>query len=211
MLFHDPLDNILGQSSKVKILRFLIRSQAQLNGREIAKNIGLSHVKAHSALQYLSRSGLVNMRSSGTSILYWLNEDNILIKDMLRPLFEKESKLFENIVGIILKVSKNPLPLSMILFGSFAKETASEGSDIDIAVIYPDQKNKVSCEQELADAEKKITALFGNRLAYIPIKVCDFKKRFKANDRFVREITRSGRVVYGRSIAELLNYGGKAR
>jgi predicted nucleotidyltransferase len=210
MIFNNSLDTILGQSSKVKILRFLIRSQAQLNGREIAKSIGLSHVKVHSALQDLSRSGLVSMRSSGSSILYWLNEDTFLVKDMLRPLFEKEEKLFDYIVDSILKASKSPGPLSIILFGSFAKNTASANSDIDLALVYSDQKNKVFIEKELAEAEKTITVLFGNRLAYIPIKVTEFIKRFKENDRFIREISQTGRVIYGRSIAELLNYGVKA-
>lgn len=62
MLFSNPLDKILGQVSKIKILRFLINSQAQLNGREIAKNVGLSHVKVHTALKDLSKQVLHSCR-----------------------------------------------------------------------------------------------------------------------------------------------------
>ena len=78
MLLDKPLDDIFGQYSKVKILRFLIKSQAQLNGREIAKNVGLSHVKVHTALKDLTKQGVVNMHSVGSSLVYWLDEEHFL-------------------------------------------------------------------------------------------------------------------------------------
>lgn len=206
MLLRNPLDDILGQISKVKILRFLITSQAQLNGREIAKNVGLSHVKVHTALKELSRHGLINVRSVGKSLVYWLNEEHLLAKDVLMPMFEKEAKIPQLIPNIILKESKTPLPLSIILFGSFAKNNASPDSDIDIALIYPDHKNKSLIRNELTEVEKRITRLFGNHLACVPIKIREFKKRFKKNQRFIKEVVKTGKVIYGKSIAEIVSY-----
>jgi len=206
MLFGNPLDEIIGQLSKVKILRFLINSQAQLNGREIAKNVGLSHVNVHAALKDLSRQGIVNIRSVGRSNIYWLNEEHFLVKCILRPIFEKEARTFHLLSKLILKEIKPPLPLSIILFGSFAKGDASADSDIDIAFIYPDHKNKSSIARELNEAEKKITLLFGNHLACVPIKVGDLRKRFKRNEKFIKEIVQTGKIIYGRSMSEIINY-----
>ena len=209
MLLNNPLDEILGQVSKIKILRFLVNSQAQLNGREIAKNVGLSHVKVHTALKDLSRHGIVNIRSVGKSLIYWLNEEHLLVKEVLRPIFEKESKFFQLIIKTILRESKRPKPLTIILFGSFAKGGALPNSDIDILLVYPNHKSRVLITKELAEAEKKITLLFGNHLASISMKVAEFKSRFKKNDRFIKEITRTGKVIFGKGIGELASYESK--
>lgn len=206
MLLDRPLDNILGQYSKVKILRFLVKSQAQLNGREIAKNVGLSHVKAHTALKDLSKQSVVNMRSVGSSLVYWLNEENLLVKEIIRPAFEKERDVFGHIARIILGKIKPPRPLSIILFGSFANDNASADSDIDILVVHSLNKNKLLIMKELSEAEKKITSLFGNHLASVPLRIDEFKKKLKKRDSFINEIIRTGKVIYGRSISELAGF-----
>lgn len=205
MLLNRPLDNILGQYSKIKILRFLIKSQAQLNGREIAKNVGLSHVKAHTALKDLTRHGVVSMRSVGRSLVYQLNEAHFLIKEIIRPAFEKEESVFSHIVRIILKEIKPPRPLSIILFGSFVKGSASADSDIDIVIVYPRSKSKPLIAAELSEAEKKITSLFGNHLASAPLLINEFQNKLRKKDAFVKEISRTGKVIYGKNISELAN------
>ncbi|MFA4888858.1 MAG: nucleotidyltransferase domain-containing protein [Candidatus Omnitrophota bacterium] len=205
MLLDRPLDNILGQYSKVKILRFLVKSQAQLNGREIAKNVGLSHVKVHTALKDLTVHGVVGMRSVGSSLVYWLNEDHVLVKDIIRPAFEKEGCIFGYIARIIIREIKPPRPLSIILFGSFARGGASANSDIDIVTVYPHSKNKPLIAKELSEAEKKITSLFGNHLASVPLLINEFQNKLKKNDAFINEIVRTGKVIYGKNISELVN------
>ena len=210
MLIDRPLDNIFGQNSKIKILRFLVKSQAQLNGREIAKNVGLSHVKAHTALQELTRHGVVNMRSVGSSLIYWLNEEHFLVREIIRPAFEKEGEGFRQISRIALKAMKPPRPLSIILFGSFAKGNALADSDIDIAVVYPNSKKKSAIGKELSEAEKKITLLFGNHLASLPVKIDEFRKKLKTKDKLINEIARTGKVIYGKNISELTSMNGKS-
>ncbi|MBN1870004.1 MAG: nucleotidyltransferase domain-containing protein [Candidatus Omnitrophica bacterium] len=209
MLLDRPLDDIFGQSSKVKILRFLVQIQAQLNGREIAKNVGLSHVKVHTALKDLTRHGIVNMRSSGNSLVYWLNEDHFLVKEIIRPAFEQENGVFEHIARIIVRAAKSARLLSVILFGSFAKGGASADSDIDMAIVYSTAKNKPLVLQELSEAEKEITGLFGNHLAGVLLGIDEFQKKFKKGDHFVKEIVRTGKVIYGKSAAELITINGK--
>ncbi len=205
MLLDSPLDNIFGQYSKVKILRFLVKSQAQLNGREIAKNVGLSHVKAHTALKDLTRHGVLSMRSLGRALVYWLNEEHVLVKEIIRPAFEKEEGIFGYIVQIIIREIKPPRPLSVILFGSFAKGGASSDSDIDIIIIYPRSKSKALIPEELSEAGKKVTLLFGNHLASTAFSINEFQHKLKKKDAFINEIVRTGKVIYGKNISELAN------
>lgn len=207
MLLNSPLDNILGQSSKIKILRFLVRSQAQLNGREIAKNVGLSHVKAHIALKELTDQGVVNMRSVGSSLVYWLNEGHFLVQEIIRPAFEKEEGVFAQITRIILGNTKSPRPLSIILFGSFAKGSASADSDIDIVIVYT-HKSKALISKELSEAEKKITLLFGNHLASVPLTTEELHRKLKKKDAFISEVLRTGKVIYGKNISEIISSNG---
>lgn len=203
MLLDRPLDDIFGQYSKLKLLRFLLKSQTQMNGREIAKNVGLSHVKVHTALKDLTKQGIVSMRSVGSSLVYWLNEEHFLVKEIIRPAFEKEEGLFEYISQLILKEISTFKPFSIILFGSFAKGRAVVDSDIDVVIVYPRSKNKTVISKELREAEKKITSLFGNHLSSVPLSIDEFQDKLKKKDTFVNEIIRTGRVIYGKSITEL--------
>lgn len=209
MLLDRPLDDILGQYSKVKILRFLVRSQAQLNGREIAKNVGLSHVKAHTALKDLTKYGVVNMRSVGSSLIYWLNEEHFLVKEIIRPVFEKEERVFEHLTRIVLKAISPPRPLSIILFGSFAKGMALADSDIDIVIVYPHPKDKSLIAKGLSEAENKVVSLFGNHLSCVPLAIHEFQKKLKAKDKFINEIVRTGKIIFGKNISELTSLNGK--
>lgn len=209
MLLDKLLDNILGQSSKVKILRFLVRSQAQLNGREIAKRVGLSHVKAHIALKDLNTHGIVNMRAVGNSLVYWLNEEHFLVKEIIRPAFEKERGIFQHIARLILKAANPPRPISIILFGSFAKGNALADSDIDVVIVYPQAKNKSLIAKELSEAEKKVTLLFGNRLSYVPLALDEFQKKLNKKDAFINEIVHTGKVIYGQNISKLASLNDK--
>jgi len=209
LLLNSPLNNILGQYSKVKILRFLVKSQAQLNGREIAKNVGLSHVKAHTALKDLTKHGVVNMRSVGSSLVYWLNEEHFLVKEIIRPAFEKEEEVFKHVAQIVLKAIIPPRPFSIILFGSFAKGNAEADSDIDIVIVYPHSKNKSLLSKELSEAEKKVISLFGNHLSCVPLAIDGFQRKLKAKDKFINEIVRTGKVIYGKNISELTSLNDK--
>lgn len=204
MLFNNPLDYILGQQSKVKILRFLVKSSAELNGREIAKAVGLSHVKCHTALRELSVHGLINMRRIGRSVLYSIEPENILVKFFLTPLYNKESDLVNILAKTIAKEFSPPKPVAIFLFGSIIKGQPRPNSDIDILLVQPDEKNMRQAKEELSKAERNAVKLFGNRLAPIMIKESKFKKKYKREEKLVKEVVKTGKIIYGKSLPELL-------
>jgi len=204
MLFVNPLERILGQASKVRILRFLVMTNSELNGREIAAATELSHVKVHTALKELHQHDIVKMRRAGKSLLYRIHGENELVKQLLIPLFEKESQLSKMLAQRILSSVKRPKPKSVILFGSFASGRARPDSDIDILVVASRKKDIPSLEGGLRRAEISITAGFGNHLAPIVMAGAEFKKRFKAKDKFVTNIAHEGKVLFGDSINDLI-------
>ena len=93
MNFTYPLDHILGQLSKIKIIRFLIKAGVPMNGREIGKAVGLSHVRCYTILKEFSEQGIVSLRQIGRSTVYELQQNHIVVKYWLKPLFLKEELL----------------------------------------------------------------------------------------------------------------------
>ncbi|MCD6094069.1 MAG: winged helix-turn-helix transcriptional regulator [Candidatus Omnitrophica bacterium] len=82
MRVHNPLDKILNNEVKIKILRFLCKTEAEWSGRQIAQEIKVSPAAAHKALQELNNERALLFRSVGKSYLYRLN----LVTSFLSPL-----------------------------------------------------------------------------------------------------------------------------
>lgn len=204
MLLANQLHHVLGQTSKIWILNYLIKADAECNGREIALAIGLSHVKCHTALKELNQYGVVEMRRVGRSILYRLNLKSVLVKKVLIPLFEKVEQLKESLGKIISKHLTHPKPKSVIMFGSFATSRAKPNSDIDIMVIASHKKDIPILKEGLDETEIEITTGFGNHLAPIIMDAMEFKKRFRNRDKLVRNIAKEGKVLSGASINDLI-------
>lgn len=206
MLLVNQLDHILGQMSKVRILRFLVTRQSEMTGREIASasDVGLSHVQCHAALQELHHHGVVEMRHSGTAILYRLNLKSRLVEKILMPLFEEEARLKLIIKEILDKHLKRPKPKSVILFGSFASGSARPDSDIDLLIIASQKKHIPLFKKGLEKAEIEITIGFGNHLAPMVMDETEFKRKFKENDQLIRNVVKDGKVLSGDSINDLI-------
>jgi len=203
MNFTHPLDHIIGQPSKIKIIRFLIKTGIAMNGREIGKAVGLSHVRCHTILKEFSEQGIVSLRQIGRSTVYELQQNHIVVKDWLKPLFRKED-LLENSLARTITNYLSIKPLSIILFGSVAKKQDRAGSDIDILLIMPDNANLKTCKREIAKSEEKITQLYGNHLSPLLIQRATFIGKLKKADHFLKEVLEYGHSIYGRAFSELL-------
>ncbi|RKY87518.1 hypothetical protein DRQ11_06020 [candidate division KSB1 bacterium] len=125
MKIHNPLDNILNNEVKVKILRFLCKTEAEWSGRQIAQEIKVSPAATHKALRELNNERVLYLRSVGKSYLYRLNKENLIISELLKPLFEKESKIpsevYKAIVRNISSFVREDI-VSIAIFGSLKRK-----------------------------------------------------------------------------------------
>jgi len=200
----NPFNNIFDQFSKLKVLRFLIRTEAELSGREMARAVGISHVICSRSLQELSQHGLVKMRKVGRSILYSLNKEHILVDEILAPLFKKEKMLFLSLTRAILAPLSGPKPISMILYGSQIDEKrVRPDSDFDILCIIPDQTNVKKFKGEISRSEAQIERKFGNCLSLLVMKRSEFLKRKKKREPLLFEIEEQHRLLFGKSFKEI--------
>lgn len=200
----EPLNNIFDQLSKLKLLRFLIRTEAELSGREIGRAVNMSHVIANRSLQNLSQHGLVKMRKAGRSILYSLNKDNILLNDLLFPLFLKEKRLLQSVTRTILSPISDPKPVSMTLFGSQIEgKRARPDSDFDILCIIPDETNLNKFKQDISHSEAHVEKEYGNRLSLLIMKKSEFLRRKKKNDSLILNIEEQNILLFGKHLREI--------
>jgi len=207
MRVHDPLDKILNNEVKIKILRFLCKTEAEWSGRQIAQEMKVSPAACHKALRELNNEGALLFRSVGKSYLYRLNKENIIISELLKPLYEKESKIpddvYKAIVRNISSLVINDIA-SIAVFGSMKKGKERSTSDIDLLVLVRNPEDKRKVEEDFGKVNEKIINKFGNTISNYIQTTEEFKKKYKRGLALVKNILKSHRLLFGKPLEELL-------
>ena len=208
MKITKPLDSILNTGVKTKILRFLCRTGAEWNGSQIAKEIGITPAASHSALNELTKQGVILMRNMGNTHVYALNEENYIVSDLLKPLYSREDEVLNKITSIIKRnLSSSRIKskiLSVSLFGSVNAGQDHPTSDIDLAVIVSDAKTKPKVEKIFEKIDKSVSRRFGNIISpYINTK-SEFKAKRKKKLEVVKNILKSHTLIYGERLEKIL-------
>lgn len=109
---------------------------AQHHTREMAKLLRKSHVTLLPHLNALEKEKILIAKMVGKNKVYTLNLDNILTKNFIIISELVESIFYQEQVFLIKKINteifKFNLPGTLLLFGSYAKKTFKEDSDIDL-------------------------------------------------------------------------------
>ncbi|MDI6732042.1 MAG: nucleotidyltransferase domain-containing protein [Candidatus Margulisbacteria bacterium] len=203
MRFNQPLDDLLGQQSKVKLIRFLVKTNAEMAGRELARAVGLAQRITHSALMELWKQGIVRMRRVGSAKLYKLNEENLFVSDALRPLFAFEDKLQNHMTQLLIRALKNDID-SIILFGSMAEGGERPDSDIDLLIIIKERVNLSTIDEKIDEISLLVSKKFGNLLSPVLLKASQFRLKYQKNDKFVKSIVKKGKIIYGKAFIETI-------
>ena len=208
MRLNRPLDKVLNNEIKVHALRIFSRGQSEMSGRQIARMIGVTPKTAHEILQDLLREGVLTMRAVGKTHLFRLNEGQVVVKDVLRPLFAAENTLSERLFDIIraaVKGSKlkNDI-ISIAVFGSVHAKTERPASDVDLLVIVKTAKFKPRVEALFSDIDQKISSQWGNIISPYVNTLAEFKSKAKKKTGAVPDILKSYQLIYGDRLEKLL-------
>jgi predicted nucleotidyltransferase len=204
MIIHKILNEIFSTYSHVAILRELRSSKNGFSGREIAKNAGISPPSCLAALSKLEKLKIVNRQIGGNVHIYTLNFDNYLVKEGILPLLEIEQSLPGKIV-ILLKKALLKKSVSVILFGSVARLEETHSSDYDLCIVYQTQSDKKKIEEIINHIRQNCYSQFGISIAPYFISTSDFELRAKKKLSPVNDIVKEGKVIFGKSIRNLLN------
>jgi len=204
------LDYILNSRAKIAILRLFVSKTGDFraSGREIARAVGLSAPAAHAALKDLYGQGVVKLDMIGNQHIYRLDTEGRIVKNILLPMLKKEVPIKDEIKAYL----KNEIRrsgvkkkiVSMILYGSVQRGTASERSDVDIAVIVKGKKDRGAVGGIFTD---KIGDRFSEYFkAHLDtyIKTADeFRLRLKKNLPPVSTLMKSYAVIFGKEPLEI--------
>lgn len=112
------------------------------------------------AIKKFKSENLINERKIGTSMLYKLNLNEDSVFDYIT--ISNNSKLSKNaklaMQRIKEEITKVTPYFSIVVFGSYAKETQTKDSDIDIAIFTDTNKEKINAAINMAE-DKSLSPL----------------------------------------------------
>ena len=207
MRIHQPLNKILNNETKVKVLRFLYSNDIEWSGRRIGREIQISPATCHKALQELYSEGILLFRNVGKTHLYQFNHDNYVAKELLHPLFKKEERLLKVISRLLRDEFSEKVRgriVSIALFGSVEKREDRPDSDIDLLVLVTRAKDKEKIEKAFDNLNEKTMRLFGKIVSPYIESVSGFRRKYKQGLPVVKEIVQSHKLISGKFLREVI-------
>ena len=198
MRINNPLDDVFQNRNSVRVLRYLVLYPSKvMTGRGLARELGINHATCIRTLDSLVDIGAISRKTVGRSSIYEIPDDSILYKDMLKPLFEKEADLLNELADTLCKGIRKNIS-SVYIFGSVARGSDIPASDIDIALILESGAEKKEIEAVIGENEREIYRLYrigANTLIYTSE---EFSRMNKKNHPLAREILSEGILLLGK-------------
>jgi predicted nucleotidyltransferase len=192
MEFHDFLEDILGSPSKIRILRFLVKSKRrEFTGREISKAAGVSPPRTIEILNAFEDFGLVQSRSAGRSVLWNLNPHSRIVRDILAPMFKKEEGFLEEAKAKIWKSIKD-LSKEAILFGSAARVEEGAAGDLDVFIKVKNERARKEVLARIDEIQMEMIRQFN--IVVSPLVYTEKEAREKEGSELMREIRQGERI-----------------
>lgn len=159
-----PLSSLITTLSG-QVLEVLVNTSYPLSGRQVMRLLRrqASQQGVQNALDELAAHGLVERVSAGGSILNTLNRDHVLARYII-GIVNLRNELIDRIATIVSEEA--PEVRRAILFGSLARGSADEESDIDIALVWPDEESEESTEENIVVLVDSLTGNACNLLHY---------------------------------------------
>ncbi len=195
MDFVHPIEAIL-PAAQGRVLAVLAGTTAELNLRTIARLSGVSQAQASRVLPGLVELGVVERREVPPSSLFRLVPEHVAARVVLDLAASTDRVLDE--IGRTARELPVP-PLSVIVFGSFARREAGPDSDIDLVVVRPgrideDDEQWSSSIEQWRNGVRRLT---GNPVEVLEVSADEAASRLAGRSHLWNEIRREGRVVHG--------------
>jgi predicted nucleotidyltransferase len=191
MKWHHALDDILGSTLKIRILRVLSKDAPALTGREVSRRVSYSHTQTNSALAELEMSGLVIKRRVGNANTYSLNGSNLLVYRIIIPAFEIEEQLIQELANRFFAGMGKDL-VSILLFGSAARGEEGAGSDIDLILVVKDGSDLDRLDEKVSEISLEAAASFGGLISPILLTETELANKRRRKNAFWRTVLEEG-------------------
>ncbi|MBC8322024.1 MAG: nucleotidyltransferase domain-containing protein [Candidatus Marinimicrobia bacterium] len=161
-----PLQKILAAPSHISILRVLNQLNQGINGRETARRAGINDRTCRLSLLRLEQLNLIENLGSGKTKLFRLNRNHYFNKHALSALFTLENEYLP-MLKRILKKDLHGKCVWACIYGSVAKKTDTEESDLDVCIVANDENSVNQLENLIMKWNQNIYMKFG--LSFSPV------------------------------------------
>lgn len=156
--------DLFGSRGRVDVLRILWGVAVPLTAAEVARRARLTHPAATAILRSLSHQGLVGSSPAGRGYTYWMLKDNAYVQEFVDPVFSAERHIPDALLDELCR-ELEPLTVSVVLFGSYARGDQTAESDVDIVAVTENESAKADLERTLVDLAQRFERRFGASLA----------------------------------------------
>lgn len=181
------------KETELKILSSFFPEGKEITLKKIMERSNLSYEPIHRTVNILNEKKLISSKKFGKTFVYSLNfeKEDVKIafffyaKEKLKD-FSKNHKLIFNGLS---KINDDNIDF-LAVFGSYAKETQTKDSDVDILCISSNKK----------EDEKEIKSLkYETNLDFAPVVMpkTEFKKIKKENEVFWNDLVKFGIIFKG--------------
>lgn len=207
MQFQQPLNVILGSEHKIRILRFFCRKGGEWIGRRVAAALAMNPVTAHKALRELHQATILDFERVGSNFIYSLRGDHYLVRQVLRPLFDREAKARERLLGVLrgrINATLRPHVVTAAIYGSVARGQERPTSDLDLVVLIRSSQAKPAVREALDRLGETILRTFGNPLTVYVNTVREAQRKARRGLPLFRNILNDHQLVCGKPLQEVL-------
>jgi predicted nucleotidyltransferase len=201
MDFAQPVQAVI-PGAQGRILAVLTGTSAELSLRTIARLAGVSIAQASRVMPKLVEQGMVERREVPPSALFRLVEDHMASRAVLALAGARRTVLEElgQAAGALA-----PLPLSVIVFGSFARGEARADSDIDVVVVRPAEvaEEDLAWGSGLERWRRQARRITGNRAEIVEVDEREIARLLTSRKPLWVDVVRDGSVIFGRPLREL--------
>lgn len=139
MLFHQYLEQLLGNKAAISILRALYKYKGKVfTVRGLADSSNVSVNETALTVERLEKFGIVKIQPVGRAYQVTLNDKSYVLNKIMEPAFQAESKTLDELILVLKKHLATKKILAAAVFGSVAKSEEKEDSDMDLLVISND-------------------------------------------------------------------------
>lgn len=177
----SSLENLFRSKAQILILKLLfLNSSNEFHANDIARKTGLAPSTIAKETPLIQNIGLVTRRTQGNLVFYKINNKSIIFNELKR-IFLK----FEMLDEIIAKDLSGEKIKYALIYGSFAKGTESQSSDIDLLVIGDVNENTLL--KSISKTERTI----GREINYLLWKEEEFMDRVEKKIPLINEISKT--------------------
>lgn len=177
----SSLENLFRSKAQILILKLLfLNSSNEFHANDIARKTGLAPSTIAKETPLIQNIGLVTRRTQGNLVFYKINNKCIIFNELKR-IFLK----FEMLDEIIAKDLSGEKIKYALIYGSFAKGTESQSSDIDLLVIGDVNENTLL--KSISKTERTI----GREINYLLWKEEEFMDRVEKKIPLINEISKT--------------------